>query len=51
MNVWFIPSKDPTVSFGIISRVGKFIFIIYEISIMGADFCTVIISKQLFHLS
>jgi hypothetical protein len=31
--------------------VGRFIFIRYDISIMGTVFCTVIISKQLFHLS
>jgi hypothetical protein len=34
-----------------IIRVGRSIFIRYDINIMGAVFCTVIMSKQLFHLS
>lgn len=51
-DVWFIPPRAPTITDArIIIDVDKLIFIRYEISIMGAAFCTVIINKQFIHLN
>jgi hypothetical protein len=51
-DVSFIPHKDPTIiDVRIVSKVSRFIFSKYEIKIIGAAFCTVIINKQFTRLS
>jgi hypothetical protein len=49
-DVWFIsPSAPTTTGIRMIVRARGFVFIMHQISIMGAAFYTVIINKQFVH--